>query len=237
LSAASIARLVVIAVISALTIVRLRKDPIPRDELVRRLPRCLAGLACFGLGIALFFASRLGVGPWDVLHGGLAKRLHLPVGVVINLVGLVVLLLWIPLREPIGLGTALNALEIGFVLDLVRPLIPETDRLVPRVLFCVAGLVVIALGSGMYLGSGLGAGPRDGVMMGLSRLGLSIRAARSIVELVTLAVGYLLGGSIGFGTVLFLVGIGPLVQIFMSRLRLPPLRQSGHVPLEVQIAG
>lgn len=216
-------RTVVVVVICALTIVRLRRDPIPRAELVRRLPRCVGGLACFGVGIGLFFAARLGVGPWDVLHGGLAKRLDLPVGVVINLVGLAILPLWLPLKEPIGLGTALNTLEIGFVLDLVGPHLPTPNMWVERFGFAVAGVVVIALGSGLYLGSGLGSGPRDGLMMGLNRLGLSIRAARTVVEIATLAIGWLLGGKIGLGTVIFLVGIGPLVQIFLPRLRLPPL--------------
>ena len=214
---------VVIVIIGALTIVRLRKDPVPQRELVRRLPRCIAGLGCFGLGIGLFFAARLGVGPWDVLHGGLAKRLDLPVGVVINLVGLAILPLWVPLKEPIGLGTALNALEIGFVLDLVGPHLPTPDAFAQRLAFAVAGVVVIALGSGLYLGSGLGSGPRDGLMMGLNRLGLSIRSARTVVEVVTLGAGWALGGKIGLGTVVFLLGIGPLVQIFLPRLRLPPL--------------
>ena len=223
MSTANVARIVVIAIISALAIYRLREDPIPKRELIRRLPRCIAGLGCFGLGVGLFFASRLGVGPWDVLHGGLASRLHLPVGVVINLVGLAILPLWIPLKEPIGLGTALNTLEIGFVLDLLRPHLPHTDAIAGRVALAVAGVVIIALGSGLYLGSGLGSGPRDGLMMGLNRLGLSIRTARTLIEAVTLGLGWLLGGTIGAGTAIFLVGIGPLVQVFLPRLALAPL--------------
>lgn len=223
LSNTNIARFGVIAIISALTIVRMRQDPIPQSELIRRLPRCLTGLACFGVGIGMFFASRLGTGPWDVLHGGLASRFHLPVGVVINLVGLAILPLWIPLKEPIGLGTALNALEIGFVLDLVRPHLPHTDMLISRIALAVGGVIVIALGSGLYLGSGLGSGPRDGLMMGLSRLGLSIRAARTVVEALTLGLGWILGGKIGAGTAIFLLGIGPLVQVFLPRFALPPL--------------
>ena len=119
----------------------------------------------------------------------------------------------------------MNALEIGFVLDLVRPHLPTTDLLVGRVGLAVLGVVVIALGSGLYLGSGLGSGPRDGLMMGLNRLGMSIRAARTLVELATLLVGWLLGGKIGVGTAIFLVGIGPLVHIFLPRLLLPPLPQ------------
>jgi uncharacterized membrane protein YczE len=190
---------------------------------MRRLPRCLAGLACFGIGIAFFFASTLGTGPWDVLHGGLANKLNLPVGVVINLVGLAVLPLWFPLKEPIGLGTALNALEIGFVLDIVKPLLPVPHNIVMRVVFAFVGLFVIALGSALYLGSGLGSGPRDGLMMGLNRLGLSIRMARTLIEAVTCGLGVLLGGKVGWGTVIFLVGIGPVVQFLMPHFKLPPL--------------
>ena len=134
MSSPSFWRLLVVVLISGLTIFRLRSNPIPRRELVRRLPRCVVGLACFGVGIGLFFASHLGTGPWDVLHAGLAERLHLPVGVVINLVGVAILPLWVPLKEPIGLGTALNALEIGFVLDLVRPHLPTTDLVAGRVM-------------------------------------------------------------------------------------------------------
>ena len=111
------------------------------------------------------------------------------------------------------------------MLDLVRPHLPTTDLLVGRVGLAVLGVVVIALGSGLYLGSGLGSGPRDGLMMGLNRLGMSIRAARTLVELATLLVGWLLGGKIGVGTAIFLVGIGPLVHIFLPRLLLPPLPQ------------
>ena len=225
MSSTSFWRLLVIVVISGLTIARLRSNPIPKRELVRRLPRCVAGLACFGVGVGLFFASRLGTGPWDVLHAGLAQRFHLPVGVVINLIGLAILPLWLPLKEPIGLGTALNALEIGFVLDVVRPHLPTPELLAGRVALALLGVVVIALGSGLYLGSGLGSGPRDGLMMGLNRLGLSIRAARTLVELSTLLVGWLLGGKIGVGTAIFLVGIGPLVHISLPRLLLPPLPQ------------
>ncbi len=233
MSPTTLCRLVVIAVISALTIYRLRRDPIPRRELLRRLPRCLAGLACFGIGISFFFAARLGTGPWDVLHAGLAKRLDLPVGVVINLVGLAILPLWLPLKEPIGLGTALNTLEIGFVVDLFRPHLFVPTVMAARVAFAVIGVVVIALGSGLYLGSGLGSGPRDGLMMGLNRLGLSIRSARTVVEIVTLGVGFALGGKLGAGTAIFLIGIGPLVQVFLPRLRLPPLvsrRASAPIP-------
>ncbi len=217
------ARIALIVVLGSLTIWTSRNHPVPRGELIRRLPRCLLGLACFGVGIAFFFASTLGTAPWDVLHSGLAKSTGLPTGIIINLVGLAILPLWFPLKERVGLGTVLNTLEIGVVVDLVRPWLPHPHLLVVKVVFALIGLVVIAIGSGLYIGSGLGTGPRDGLMMGLKRLGLSVRMARTLIEITTLSLGILLGGKIGIGTVLFLVGIGPLVQITLKRFALPPL--------------
>lgn len=230
MSTTSLFRLVLLAILAVLAVRSLCQRPVPVRELVRRVPRCVAGLVCFGVGISLFFAGDIGVPPWDVLHSGLSRRTGADVGVVINVVALVLLPLWIPLRERIGLGTVLNALLIGTVVSAVNPRLPigsTADHLPGRVAYAAAGLVVVALGSGFYIGSGLGAGPRDGLMMGLSRLGLSIRTARTLIEATTLGAGWLLGGSIGVGTVLFLVGIGPLVQIFLPRLRLPPLADPG----------
>jgi uncharacterized membrane protein YczE len=230
---ASLARIALIAVLGSLTIWTLLRHPVPLLELKRRLPRCIAGLACFGIGISFFFSSTLGTGPWDVLHGGLARRTGLPTGVIINLLGIALLPIWIPLKERVGLGTVLNALVIGFVVDLVKPRLFHPTNLVIRVAFAVIGLFVIALGSGLYIGSGLGAGPRDGLMMGLKRLGMSVRTARTVIEAATLGIGWLLGGKIGFGTVLFLVGIGPLVQYSLKKLTLPPLpRFALDAPIE-----
>ena len=227
MSQAGVARLALIVILGVLTIWSLRRYPIPWAELGRRLPRCLLGLACFGLGIALFIQSDLGNPPWDILHTGLAKRANLPVGLIVNLVGVAVLVLWIPLRERVGLGTVLNTLEIGLAVDLFLRFLPHPTTLWFRWLFAIAGLLVIALGSGFYIGSGLGAGPRDGIMLGLRRFGLSVRMARTLIETVTMGVGYLLGGKIGLGTALFMLGIGPLVQIALKHLSLPPLARSG----------
>lgn len=220
---ATVARIFLVLVLGTLTAWSLRSHPVPSRELARRVPRCVAGLACFGIGIALFVLGDLGNPPWDVLHGGLAKSLDLPIGLVVNLVGLVVLLLWIPLRERVGLGTVLNTLEIGLVLDLTLDILDKPNNLAVRVAFAVCGLVVVAIGSGLYIGSGLGAGPRDGVMMGLRRFKLSVRASRTLIEVVTMGLGYVLGGRLGLGTVLFMVGIGPLVQISLQHLSLPAL--------------
>lgn len=198
-----------------------------------RIGRCVAGLAMFGLGISLVIEANLGAAPWDVFHQGLAELTGISVGHVIVLVGLLLLLLWIPLRQRPGIGTLLNALEIGLVVDAVMPMIPDTDRLVVRLGYLVAGIVVVAIGSGLYIGAGLGAGPRDGLMIGLGRLGLSVRAARTMIEATVLVLGVLLGGTIGVGTLAFTLGIGPLVQAFLPRLALPPR----HATAAVTVAG
>ena len=215
-----------VLVVSVIATVQLRRHPVPARELARRVPRCIAGLCCFGTGIAMFFAADLGNPPWDVLHGGLARRTGLPVGLVINIVGILVLLLWWPLHERIGLGTALNTVVIGLVVDVVRPLIADPRALALRVILALGATLTIGFGSGLYIGSGLGAGPRDGLMLGLRQFGLSVRAARSVVEASTLAFGALLGGRLGFATVTFLLLIGPIVQVLLPRMSLPPLSPS-----------
>lgn len=183
------------------------------------------GLALFGLGISMLIDSELGAAPWDVFHTGVSELTGISVGNIVIITGFALLVLWIPLRERPGLGTLLNAIEIGLVVDLTEPLMPGTDLLVPRVLLMLGGVVVIALGSGFYIGAGLGPGPRDGLMTGLARrrigrYGISIRAARTGVEIIVLIVGIVLGGSIGIGTAVFAFGIGPLVQIFLPRLEM-----------------
>ena len=192
--------------------------------------RCVGGLALFGLGIALLLEANLGAAPWDVFHTGVSELTGVPVGTVIIITGIVLLLLWIPLREQPGLGTVLNALEIGIVVDLVLPLVPEPDNLVARFVMMLGGVVIIAIGSGLYIGAGLGPGPRDGLMTGLARRGISIRVARTGIEIAVMAVGVLLGGAIGLGTAVFAFGIGPLVQFFLPRLTMP---ERAEVPTDV----
>ena len=191
---------------------------IPRDRPLERIARCVTGLAVFGVGIALIIDADLGAAPWDVFHTGVSDLTGLPVGTVIILTGLALLVFWIPLRETPGLGTLLNAVEIGLVVDLVLPLVPEPQLLGARFAMMLSGIVVIAIGSGLYIGSGLGPGPRDGLMTGLARRGISIRAARTAVELAALTFGVVLGGAIGIGTAMFALAIGPLVQLFLPRL-------------------
>lgn len=194
--------------------------PLPADRLAQRIARCVAGLALFGLGISCFLTAELGLAPWDVFHQGVSRHTGIPVGIVIEITGVFILLLWLPLRERMGLGTLLNAIQIGLVVFLIGDHLPHTNLLVPRLGYLVAGLLAIGIGSGLYIGAGLGSGPRDGLMLGLSKRGISVRLARTAVELAVLVGGIALGGGIGVGTVAFTFGIGPLVQFFLPRLRL-----------------
>ena len=190
-----------------------------------KLARCITGLAFFGFGIALFLRANLGLAPWDIFHKGLSKKLDISIGLVIVGVGLLLLLLWIPLRQRPGVGTILNAVEIGLVVNLTKPLIGEPDQLIIRALMVIAGVLVIGLGSALYIGAGLGSGPRDGLMLGLSKYAIrghqiSIRVARTFVELTVMVAGLFLGGSIGIGTLIFMFGIGPLVQLILPRFEM-----------------
>ena len=190
-----------------------------------KLARCITGLAFFGFGIALFLRANLGLAPWDIFHKGLSKKLDISIGLVIVGVGLLLLLLWIPLRQRPGVGTILNAIEIGLIVNLTKPLIGEPDQLIIRALMVIAGVLVIGLGSALYIGAGLGSGPRDGLMLGLSKYAIrghqiSIRVARTAVELTVMVAGLFLGGSIGVGTLIFMFGIGPLVQLILPRFEM-----------------
>jgi uncharacterized membrane protein YczE len=196
------------------------------DRPAQRLARCVGGLALFGLGISMFVTARLGLAPWDVFHQGVSRHTGISLGWVIEIVGFILLLLWIPLRQRPGLGTILNALEIGLVVNLIGDHLPSTDRLIPRLAYVVGAVLVIAIGSGLYIGAGLGTGPRDGIMVGLAGRGYSVRVTRTVLEAVVLAAGIALGGRVGIGTVAFVVGIGPLVHILIPRLNLPT--QSAH---------
>jgi len=195
---------------------------VPTDRPVERIARCVVGLALFGVGIALIIDADLGAAPWDVFHTGVSDLTGIPVGTVIILTGAALLVLWIPLREQPGLGTVLNAVEIGLVVDLVLPIVPEPDQLAARLVMMFGGVVVIGVGSALYIGAGLGPGPRDGLMTGIARRGISVRAARTGIEVFVLAAGVALGGAIGLGTAVFALGIGPLVQLFLPSLTITP---------------
>lgn len=185
------------------------------------MPALLFGLYLFGAGISLMVEADLGLVPWDVFHQGLSELTGLSIGRIINLVALAVLLGFIPLREKVGIGTILNAIVIGWSADATSAWLPEITTMPWRVAAMVAGPAVIAIGSGLYIGAGLGPGPRDGIMTGLARRGIDVWKARLGIELTVLVLGMLLGGSVGIGTLWFAVGIGPLVQFFLARLSRP----------------
>jgi uncharacterized membrane protein YczE len=162
--------------------------------------------------------SGLGVPPWDVLHQGLANHFGLTVGIWSIIISAVVLVGWLPLREPYGIGTLLNAVIIGVTLDLAVLLIPQPEALLAQMLLLGSGILLIGFASGLYIGADLGPGPRDGLMTGIARRGPSIRLTRTVIEVAVLAAGWLLGGTFGVGTVAFAVFIGPIVQFFLPRL-------------------
>jgi uncharacterized membrane protein YczE len=199
--------------------------PMPsRSEIYRRVPRLVFGLVLFGIGIALMVIANLGLSPWEVLHQGLSRNTGIPIGTVGILTGIVVLLLWIPLKERIGIGTILNVILIGIVVDTSLWVLPDTvETLWLRWVLMLGGTLIIAFGSGLYIGVGLGPGPRDGLMTGLSRRGMNIGIARIGIEITVLIIGWFMGGTVGAGTVVFAFGVGPLVAIFLPMLSLTPL--------------
>ncbi len=193
-------------------------------RLGRRLPQLLGGLVLYGISMAMLVRANLGLDPWDVLHQGLTHYLPLSFGTVTIVVGAVVLLLWIPLRQKPGLGTVSNVIVIGLAADLGLWLIVTPDDLLVRVLMMVSAVVLNGMAGAIYIGSQLGPGPRDGLMTGLSaRTGQSLRLVRVSIEIMVLIVGVLLGGTAGIGTVLYALAIGPLVQFFLrfATVRLP----------------
>jgi uncharacterized membrane protein YczE len=192
-----------------------------KQELVRRLPPLVLGLFAIGFSIAISVRAELGIAPWDVLHEGIAKAADISIGVVVMLVGFVVLLAWIPLRQQLGLGTILNALSVGLIANLGLALIPEQRALAARAGFLALAIVGFGLGGGLYIGSGLGPGPRDGLMTAITARGYRLWVVRTTIECSVLVVGFLLGGKVGIGTVLIALTIGPLTHAALRRFHLP----------------
>ena len=194
-------------------------------RLVRRTTQLFAGLVFYGLGMALMIESRLGLTSWDVFHQGLSRVTGLSFGWVVILLGVPILVLWIPLRQRPGFGTVANLVVIGFVVDGALATIPAPAPMWLRIGYLVAGIVVIGLGTGLYIGARMGPGPRDGLMTGVvARFPrLSIRLVRTVMELSVLALGWVLGGTVGIGTLAFALSIGPLAQVFipMFTVRVP----------------
>ena len=217
---------------------RVRKPPDPgqtarRSDLARavllRMPMMLFGLTVVGCGIALNIRSNMGLSPWDVFHQGVALRTSLSFGAVTIIVGAVVFLGWIPLRTRVGPGTLFNPVVVGLVIDRVMLLVDDASAVPLRYAYLLGGVLLVGIGSGLYIGARLGPGPRDGLMTGLAEKGLSIRSARFAIEGVMLVAGWLLGGAVGLGTLLFTVMIGPLVQFFLRLFDRGPIEGAGAV--------
>jgi uncharacterized membrane protein YczE len=180
----------------------------------RRIVQLLVGLALYGFGCGLMIEAEVGLDPWTVFAQGISLHTGIGVGWVTNLIGFGVLLLWIPLRQKPGVGTIANILLVGTSIQITVTLMPVLDELWVRVLVFAAGLVAVAVASGLYIGAHFGPGPRDGLMTGIrSRFGWPIWLARAVVEVVVLAAGWLLGGNVGIGTVAFALLIGPMVHV------------------------
>ncbi|WP_326602459.1 hypothetical protein OG930_08200 [Streptomyces sp. NBC_01799] len=196
---------------------------VPRGaRLTRRLVQLYAGLALYGVSSALLVRAGLGLEPWGVLHQGLAERTGLSIGVVAIIVGAAVLLLWIPMRQRPGLGTVSNVFAIGLAMDGTLALVPEVHGLAGRIPLMVAGIVLNGVATGLYIAARFGPGPRDGLMTGLHRrTGRSIRTVRTAIEVAVVATGFVLGGSLGVGTVLYALSIGPLAQLFLRVFAIP----------------
>ncbi len=188
-----------------------------RHRPARRLTHLFVGLVLYGFSMALMIRSGLGLNPWDVFHQGLSRLTGLSMGTVVIAVGALVLLAWIPLRQRPGLGTVANVVVIGLAVDATLALLPPGGPLALRIVLLVAGIVGNGAATALYLGARLGPGPRDGLMTGLvaRRPGRSLRLVRTIIEVGVLAVGAVLGGTVGIGTIAYALTIGPLAQLFL----------------------
>lgn len=192
-------------------------------EVRRRLPRLIGAFALLGFAVTLTVRADLGLSPWDVLHQGISRRTGMPLGTVGILVGLVVLLAWIPLKERIGIGTLLNVVLIGVCIDLTLLIVPETTSSAVRWAELALGTFLFGPGIALYLSCDLGPGPRDGVMTALVARGLPLRTIRTAMEVAVLVAGFALGGTVGIGTVLLALTIGPNIHLFLERFRLEPV--------------
>lgn len=181
-------------------------------ELRRRLPRLLVGLGLIAVGLALMVRARLGLAPYEVLHQGISLHTPLRIGQASVAVGLLVMLAWFPLGQRPGLGTVVNVVGVGLALDFLLTVLGEPSALWVRAAWAVGGVVLIGIGVGMYIGAGLGPGPRDGLMTGLARRGLPVWSVRLVMEFTALLVGWMLGGTVGVGTVLVAVVLPGVVD-------------------------
>ncbi|MGW1750855.1 membrane protein YczE [Streptomyces sp. NPDC002092] len=206
-----------------------------KHRLGRRLIQLYVGLALYGVSSALLVEAGLGLEPWGVLHQGLARLTGLTIGVVSIVVGAAVLLLWIPLRQRPGLGTVSNVFMIGLAMDGTLALVPAVHSLAVRVPLLLAGILLNGVATGLYISARFGPGPRDGLMTGLHRrTGRSIRLMRTAIEVAVVVTGFALGGTVGIGTVLYAVSIGPLAQLFLRVFDVPSASGGSTVVAEGQ---
>ncbi|MHC6219190.1 membrane protein YczE [Arthrobacter sp. MMS24-S77] len=190
--------------------------------MTRRIAQLLIGLAMYGVSLAMFIRAGLGLDPWDVFHQGVAGKIGWSIGTVVVVVSFLVLLLWIPLRQMPGFGTLANAVLVGVFADIGLALIPAFSHLGGQIAMLAGAVVLNGIASACYIGARLGPGARDGLMTGLARrAGWSVRLSRTLIEVVVLGVGWLLGGSVGVGTVVYALAIGPLVQLLLPLFTVP----------------
>ena len=201
-----------------------------RDRLAVRLVRLYLGLGLFGVSLALMVQARLGLGPWDILHQGIARHLGVQLGWVTTGVSGLVLLAWIPLQQRPGMGTVSNTITVGLVVNSALDVLPVPGSLAWRAVWLAVGIGLNGLATACYIGAGLGPGPRDGLMTGIAARGHSLRAVRTLIELSVLAIGSALGGTIGAGTLAYALSIGPLTHVLLSRLtvKAQPGRKGTH---------
>ena len=182
---------------------------------IRQFIQVLSGTSLIGIGISLNYLANLGLGPWGVFHDGLSKTLGISYGRTIIITGVAVMLLWIPLKQKPGIGTIIDIFLVGIVADLIILNFKLSDSIFLSLALITFGIILIGAGTAIYVGADLGAGPRDGVMVGLETIGFKIGTARNLIELFAFLTGWLLGGLVGYVTILFVIGIGPVVQIVL----------------------
>ena len=198
-------------------------------ELARRLPPLLVGIALIALGTCLSVRAHIGIAPWDVFHQGVSKRTGLSLGWVIVIVGFVVLLAWIPLRQRLGIGTIINTILVGTLVKVFLPHIGAPDLIVVRIAMLLGAIGAFGIGGGLYIGAALGPGPRDGLMTAITARGHRLWAVRTVLELSALLVGWLLGGNVGVGTPIIAFSLGPVVHFAVRRFHLPVPARSDEV--------
>jgi uncharacterized membrane protein YczE len=195
-------------------------------QLLFRLPQCLFGMAIIGVAFPVLVRADLGLGPWEVLSDGIHRQLGIALGTAAMIVAAATLAVWIPLRQRIGVGTLVAVLVFGPVVNLVLPIVPDAHGVIERCAYLAVSILLWGAGVAIYLNAELGPGPRDGIMAAVSAKGYSVRVVRTLKELIVLAIGFLLGGSVGIGTAVYALGIGHSVHLFLSLL---PKRSIGGV--------